>query len=98
MGPGGACAHKTPELSTQTPAKRIVLLCCFISLAGWLGLNAAGALLFAGAQPGAFALAGVNTVISGELAGSSRCRLSYFAPLDRIRHPVPKAAQVSTPK
>ena len=30
MGPGGACACKTPAPSRQVPARRIVLLCCII--------------------------------------------------------------------
>lgn len=37
---------------------------CLLAIAGWLGLNSAGALLFAGIAPGAVVLVGLNTVLS----------------------------------
>jgi Amt family ammonium transporter len=42
---------------------------CFLALVGWTGLNAAGALLFAGVQPGRVALIAVNTILSAASAG-----------------------------
>ena len=38
-----------------------ILFGCLLALVGWTGLNAAGALLFAGVQPGRLALIAVNT-------------------------------------
>jgi len=41
-----------------------VLLGCFLTLLGWLGLNAAGAILFTGAEPGRAVLVAANTTLS----------------------------------
>jgi len=46
-----------------------VLFGCFVALVGWTGLNAAGALLFAGVQPGRLALIAVNTILGAASAG-----------------------------
>jgi Amt family ammonium transporter len=46
-----------------------VLFGCFLAWVGWLGLNAAGALLFVGAEPGQVVLSGVNTTLSAAAAG-----------------------------
>lgn len=40
-----------------------VLFGCLLSLAGWLGLNGAGALLFVGIAPGRVVLVAVNTIL-----------------------------------
>jgi Amt family ammonium transporter len=45
-----------------------VLFGCMLALAGWIGLNAAGAILFAGAQLGQLALVGVNTLLGAAAA------------------------------
>jgi len=42
----------------------IVLFSCFLMLLGWLGLNAAGAMLFTGAEAGRAVLIAVNTTLS----------------------------------
>lgn len=46
----------------------LVLFGCLLAGAGWLGLNCAGALLFAGAQPERLALVAVNTILGGASA------------------------------
>jgi ammonium transporter, Amt family len=61
----------TPDgLPTAIPGHNgvLVLLGCAAAWVGWLGLNAAGAILFTGAPPGRTALIGVNTTLS---AGSA---------------------------
>jgi Amt family ammonium transporter len=45
-----------------------VLFGCFAGAVGWLGLNAAGAILFAGAGPGRAALIGVDTMLGAAAA------------------------------
>ncbi len=42
---------------------------CLLALAGWIGLNGAGAILFAGVDPSGVVLIGVNTLISAASAG-----------------------------
>jgi Amt family ammonium transporter len=46
-----------------------ILFGCLLALVGWTGLNAAGAVLFAGAQAGQVALTAVNTVLGAGSAG-----------------------------
>jgi len=46
----------------------VVLFACFLTLLGWLGLNAAGAMLFAGAEPGRAVLIATNTTLSAAAA------------------------------
>jgi len=46
----------------------LVLLGCFLALAGWLGLNSAGAILFTGVEASRVVLIAINTVLS---AGSA---------------------------
>lgn len=41
---------------------------CLLTIAGWLGLNSAGALLFAGVDPAKVVLVGLNTVLSAAFA------------------------------
>ena len=45
-----------------------VLFGCMLALAGWIGLNAAGAILFAGVPLGQLALVGVNTLLGAASA------------------------------
>jgi Amt family ammonium transporter len=45
-----------------------VLFGCMLAAAGWLGLNAAGAILFAGADVGRLAMVGVNTILGASAA------------------------------
>jgi Amt family ammonium transporter len=46
----------------------VVLFGCFLALPGWLGLNAAGAILFTGAEPGRAVLVAMNTTLSAAAA------------------------------
>lgn len=46
----------------------MVGLGCLLAIAGWLGLNGAGALLFAGIDPAKIVLVGLNTVLSAAFA------------------------------
>ena len=46
----------------------MVGLGCLLAMIGWLGLNSAGALLFAGIAPGSVVLVGLNTVLSAAFA------------------------------
>lgn len=46
----------------------LVLFGCLLALAGWLGLNSAGAILFAAAEPGQVVLIAVNTTLSAASA------------------------------
>lgn len=45
-----------------------VLFGCILMVPGWIGLNGAGAILFAGASPGQIAMIAVNTVLSASAA------------------------------
>jgi Amt family ammonium transporter len=63
-----------------------VLFGCMAAAAGWLGLNTAGAILFAGAGPGKLALIGVNTLL-----GASSAAL-VAAITTRIRFGMPDAS------
>jgi len=45
-----------------------VLLGCFLSLLGWLGLNSAGAILFTGAAPERMVLIATNTILAAGAA------------------------------
>jgi Amt family ammonium transporter len=45
-----------------------VLLGCVLALLGWMGLNASGAMLFAGAEPGRVVLIAVNTLLAASAA------------------------------
>ena len=60
-----------------------ILFGCLLSLAGWTGLNAAGALLFSGVQPGRLALIAVNTLLgasSAALAAAAITRTRFGKP------------------
>jgi Amt family ammonium transporter len=60
-----------------------ILFGCLLALAGWTGLNGAGAILFAGVQPGRLALIAVNTILgasSGALGAAALTRLRFGKP------------------
>ena len=60
-----------------------VLFGCLLALAGWLGLNGAGAILFYGAAPARIALAAINTVLaagSGLLSAALITRARFSRP------------------
>ncbi len=46
-----------------------ILFGCLLALVGWMGMNTAGALLFAAVQPGRVALIAVNTILGAASAG-----------------------------
>jgi Amt family ammonium transporter len=46
----------------------LVLLGCFLALMGWFGLNCAGSILFAGADPGVVVGAAIDTLLAGATA------------------------------
>lgn len=61
----------------------MVLFGCFVALAGWLGLNCAGAILFARVESGQLAFTAINTILSasgGALAAAVVTRLRYGKP------------------
>lgn len=45
-----------------------VLFGCLLALVGWLGLNAAGAILFSGTEPGLVPLIAINTILAAASA------------------------------
>jgi len=60
-----------------------ILFGCLLALAGWTGLNAAGAILFAGVQPGRLALIAVNTILcagAGGLGAAAITRVRFGKP------------------
>ncbi|MBZ5641744.1 MAG: ammonium transporter [Acidobacteriia bacterium] len=46
----------------------LVLFGCMLALLGWLGLNCAGTILFAGGEPAGSALIAMNTILAGAAA------------------------------
>ncbi len=61
----------------------LVLFGCLLALVGWMGLNCAGAILFAGVQPGRTALVLANTLLSaagGVLAAAAITRSRFGRP------------------
>ena len=46
----------------------VIMFGCFLALVGWLGLNCAGAILFAGGEPSGSALIAINTLLSASAA------------------------------
>jgi len=67
----------------------LVLLGCVLALVGWLGLNSAGAILFAGIAPTAAVLIGVNTVLSASVAALAALMIT------RMRFGKPDASLVA---
>ena len=60
-----------------------VLFGCLLALVGWMGLNAAGSLLFAGVAPGRTVLVAVNTLLSAAgavLAAAAITRYRFGKP------------------
>ena len=47
----------------------LVLLGCLVAAVGWMGLNAAGAILFTGIEPGRVVLIAINTLLAASMAG-----------------------------
>jgi ammonium transporter, Amt family len=61
----------TPEgMPTAIPGHQavLVLLGCLLAFVGWVGLNSAGALLFAGAAPNRIVLVAMNTLLAAGAA------------------------------
>lgn len=61
----------------------LVLFGCLLALAGWLGLNSAGAVLFAGVEPRRAVLIAVNTTLaaaSSALAAAAITRIRFGKP------------------
>ncbi len=61
----------------------LVLFACLLALLGWLGLNCAGAILFAGAESGRAVLVAVNTTlcaVSATLAAAAMTRIRFRRP------------------
>jgi Amt family ammonium transporter len=55
-----------------------ILFGCFLALLGWLGLNSAGALIFAGVEPGRAVLISINTILAAGSAGLMAIVLTRF--------------------
>ena len=55
-----------------------ILFGCLLALVGWTGLNAAGAILFEGVQPGRLALIGVNTILGATSAALGAAAITKF--------------------
>ncbi len=64
----------------------LVLFGCMITFVGWIGLNAAGAILFAGVEPGRVPLIAVNTLL-----GASGAALTA-ALITKVRYGKPDAS------
>jgi Amt family ammonium transporter len=64
----------------------LVLFGCLLATAGWIGLNAAGAILFAGAATGRMILVAVNTMLG------AACAALVAAVITRIRFGRPDAS------
>ncbi|MGA2986976.1 MAG: hypothetical protein ABSG32_24525 [Terriglobia bacterium] len=61
----------------------LVLFGCLLALVGWMGLNAAGSILFAGAPPGRTVLVAANTLLSASgavLAAAAITRYRFGKP------------------
>ncbi len=61
----------------------LVLFGCVLALAGWMGLNAAGSILFAGIAPGRTVLVAVNTLLAASgavLAAAAITRYRFGKP------------------
>jgi len=61
----------------------LVLFACFLALVGWLGLNCAGALLFAGSEAARLPLIAINTILAAAgaaLAAALITRIRFGKP------------------
>ena len=75
----------SPEGVAAIPGHNAVLVAmgAMLALPGWIGINAAGCLLYAGAGPGALALVAINTTLSagaGVLGAAALTRLRFGRP------------------
>jgi Amt family ammonium transporter len=69
LGPrGGKYGQDGMPMAIPGHSVVFVLFGCMAAAAGWLGLNTAGAILFAGAAPGRIALIGVDTMLGAASA------------------------------
>lgn len=59
--------------ATAIPGHDMAMVCfgCLLTIAGWLGLNSAGALIFGGIAPGGVVLVALNTILCAALAALS---------------------------
>lgn len=84
LGPRrGKYGHDGMPMAIPGHAVVFVLLGCTLAAVGWIGLNAAGAILFWGIEPGRVALIAVNTLLaasSGALASAVVTRLRFGMP------------------
>jgi Amt family ammonium transporter len=55
----------------------LVMLGCLLVLVGWLGLNAAGAILYNGAAPGQTVLVAINTILSASIAALAAAVITH---------------------
>jgi Amt family ammonium transporter len=67
----------------------LVLLGCVFALVGWLGLNSAGAILFAGIAPAETIVVAVNTLLAASVAALSALMIT------RLRYAKPDASLVA---
>ena len=56
----------------------LVMLGCLLAWFGWLGLDSAGAILFAGAEPGRVVLVAVNTTLAAGAAGLAAAAVTGY--------------------
>ena len=64
----------------------LVLFGCLLALVGWLSLNSAGAMIFAGAEPARVPLIGVNTILAASSAATAAALIT------RVRFGKPDAS------
>ena len=87
LGPRrGKYSHDGMPMAIPGHSVVFVLFGCLVAAAGWMGLNSAGAILFAGVPPGRLALVGVNTLL-----GACSAALTA-AVVTRIRFGLPDAS------
>lgn len=62
--------YPSSGMPAAIPGHDMVMVCfgCLLTIAGWLGLNSAGALLFAGIAPGKVVAVALNTILSAAFA------------------------------
>jgi len=77
--------YSTAGMPSAIPGHNVILviLGCLMGLVGWLGLNAAGAILFTGSVPGSIVLIAINTTlaaVSASLTAELITRLRFGKP------------------
>jgi Amt family ammonium transporter len=84
LGPRrGKYGHDGMPMAVPGHAVVLVFFGCLVASVGWLALNAAGAILFAGAGPGRLAVIGVDTILgacSAALTAAIVTRVRYGRP------------------